>query len=218
MKNALKTMLALTIALSVGCGLSEDGESWGLQECPDGCEETREQPQVEATFVSGHLGNYRDCPGDGYSGEAMSQDADAAAGACAPDSECESFMNCEDAQLTVRLTNTGEDAASALQVTSLELFDAEGTSRAVLPLMDTVETTNNKAFDGELDVDEEIRLRVTFLGPEDPYTLLDTSSSEDADRIAGGTHGTIEVTFSAENHDDVKTETTALYPVPSVDT
>lgn len=223
MKKWTLMTLALAVSLTAACVSPQQDDPWNIEECADAekCEEQNdEEPAVSGTYVSGHLGNYRDCPGDGYSPQSSDSDGDAGAGACAPGTECEWNGNCEDAQLTVRLTNTGEGAVHGLQVATIELFDADGVSQAVLPLMQTVVVGTGEAFDGELEAGEETMLRVEFQGPEAPDSLLNTESTDgdfSGDRSADN-YGTIDMTFTADNHDDVVIETTALYPVPSVDT
>lgn len=226
MKTLLKIGLILFAATSLACGgLGDGGAPWSLEEeCESGCEEPA--PDIEATYVSGHLGNYRDCPDGGYtaedepasSGEATEGDS---AGACAPGSDCESFTSCEDGQMTVQLVNNGDAAARGIQVTTIELFDSEGTSRAELPLIELVETSTNEVFDGRLDAGEELNLRVVFLGPDNAYEMLNTGGDSDGDVAPGrraGSAGVLEVTFSAENHDKLQVESGELYPVPSIDT
>jgi hypothetical protein len=223
MKTLIRVVIALFVVTSLGCGATSDGRSWNLDECPNGCEEEVEQPLLEATFVSGHLGNYRDCDHEGYTeGETASSgsaepDSDAAAGACAPGSDCDAIANCEDGQLTVQIANTGETDARGIQVSTLELFNSEGTSRAELPLIEVIDTTTNEAFDGTLAAGETLNVRVVFLGPDNPYEFLDTSDSASGDR-GPGLSGTLEVSFTAENHGKFKVESGALYAVPSIDT
>ena len=226
MKTLTKIGLLALVATCFACGgLGDGGAPWSLEEeCESGCEEPA--PILEGTYVSGHLGNYRDCPDGGYtaedqpasSGEPVEGDA---AGACAPGSDCESFTNCEDGQMTVQITNTGDVAATGLQTTAIELFDANGVSRAELPLIELLDTDTSESFDGRIGEGESVTLRVVFLGPDQPYDLLNTSSDSDGDVAPGrrsGTAGTIEVTFTAENHGKLTIESGELYPVPSIDT
>lgn len=171
-----------------------------------GCPELTGDPELKGTFVSGHLGNYDSCPDDGYS-EGASEDAPASApagefaGDCAEDSDdCGVFLNCEDAQVTLRLINTGDEPAIGVQVTRIELFDANGVSQAVLPLMATTDVTTpgaSVAFDGSIPLGAERALRVDFQGPQSPWELLATGS-DDSGRYANHV-GTIEITFTAEN-------------------
>ncbi len=184
-------------------------------------EEQSLDPDLEASFISGHLGNYWDCPDDGYSDASGEPSVgDAPMGDMAPCEEGEDcgtdgyMLNCEDAQAMVLLSNSGEESARDLQVTTIELFDSHGVSRAVLPLMDITDTTLGVAFDGELEIDDERRLRIDFQGPAYPYELL-TDAQEDG---RWGYAGYLEITFTASNHDEVIVITTELYPVPSMAT
>ncbi len=224
-------IFALAVSLSAAC-VENTEDSWNLRECTGEECEQQDQPELSATYVSGHLGNYLDCPDDGYtaestmSGEAPSDgDAGAFAGDCAEGDDCSYEMNCEDAQVTVRLSNDGEAAATGLQVVTIELFDADGVSKATLPLMDAVDTATAETFDGTLEAGQEVTLRVEFQGPASPDSLLETANDDGDDAgdepIGGrssGNHGIIEVTIGADNHDDVSVESTELYPVPSVAT
>ncbi|RDV36444.1 hypothetical protein DV096_18490 [Bradymonadaceae bacterium TMQ3] len=172
-----------------------------------GCPELTGDPELKGTFISGHLGNYESCPEDGYSDDA-SGDAPAGAPAedvaadCAEDSEdCGGvFLNCEDAQVTLRLINTGDEPAVGVQVTRIELFDTNGVSKAVLPLMGVSDVTTPGAtvdFEGVIPVGAERALRVDFQGPQSPWELLATDG-EDSGRYANH-GGIIEITFTAEN-------------------
>lgn len=172
-----------------------------------GCPELTGDPELKGTFVSGHLGNYDSCPEDGYS-EGASEDAPAGApaaedfaGDCAEDSpNCGMFLNCEDAQVTLRLINTGDEPAVGVQVTRIELFDANGVSQAVLPLMATTDVTTPGAsvtFDGLIPLGAERALRVDFQGPQSPWELL-AAEGDGSGRYANHA-GTIEITFRAEN-------------------
>jgi hypothetical protein len=224
MKTLTKIGMILFVATSLACGGFGDGGSpWSLEEeCEGGCEEPA--PLLEGTYVSGHLGNYRDCPEGGFTAEGeprgTSTDGDSA-GACAPGTDCESFTSCEDGQMTVQITNTGDSTARGLQVTTIELFDSNDVSRAELPLIDLVDTSTNETFEGTVAQGETVSLRVVFLGPDRPYDLLNTEDDASGDVAPGrraGTAGTLEVTFTADNHGKLTIESGELYPVPSIDT
>lgn len=214
--------IAALFVSTTGCGEAMDGTSgeWPL-------EEELDEPDLEGVFVSGHLGNYMDCPEDGYTVEEETESS-ADAGASEPpgdepgyadcDSdadECGGITNCEDAQVTVQLSNLGEVAARGLEVSRIELFDAEGNSRATLPVTAVSESETNQVFDGELATDAEQTLRIDFVGPADPRELLETSDSG-ADRSGAQSPGVIEVTISSDNQEDVVIESNEIYPVPMV--
>jgi hypothetical protein len=224
MKTLMIILVALTTVWATGCEHVTEQDPWEIDKCKDDCEEDpRESPKLDGTYISGHLGNYDSCPDDGYSAEGNTESSepasgDFAAGACAEGEDCSSLQACEDGQITVRLRNTGEEDARGLQITTLNLFDAEGQLRATLPLIAAVETDTNEPFDGTLAADKEVTLRVEFQGPANPYSLLQPASGASGDRSMGSSYGTLEVTVSGENHDDVVVESTELYPVPSVAT
>ena len=224
-KSLAKSLAPFVVAATlVGCGpLTEKSD-------PDFCEgtscEQTLQPLVTGVFVSGHLGNYRDCPDDGYSPQSTDSSSEPAPGAdadfaaCHPDDQdCnDTLLNCEQAQLTVSLSNAGDAAATGLQADRVELYNLDGDKVADLPVIEVTES--NAAYDGDLETQETLSLRIDFQGPQNPYQLLDTSSSssDEGVRFGGGSAGTVRVIFSADNHDDVTVEGKELYAVPSVDT
>lgn len=227
-RNFIHIALCTLTLATFGCPDGNDEEPEAT--CTD-CEETQnvDNPSLKGLFISGHLGNYRDCPGDGYStaagalgpeGDMDMTEADFVSGMCEDmdGDECYFALNCDDAQVTLNLTNAGRSKALGLQVIKIELFDGDGNSRATLPLIGVTDTATNLAFDGAIEVGEPRNLRVDFLGPEDPYTLLAPASGESNGRLWGGYPGIIEITFSAENHDDVIIASSEVYAVPSVDT
>lgn len=166
------------------------------------------------TFVSGHLGNYWDCPGEangaGTPDGAAPREAagDAAAGACAPGFEdsCNGPLNCEAAMVVVEVTNTGDTDLGDLSIVSIELIDAEGTSETLegLGVFSTTEPAP-----GALSPGASRQVRVEFRGPG-----RDSNSGFNGDAperhlhivLSGGDAGTAEVT------------TPAVYPLPAVAT
>lgn len=124
----------------------------------------------ELTFVSGHLGNYWDCPGEanGAGTPAGSEAAgDAAAGACAPGFEesCNSPLNCEAAMVVVEVTNTGDTDLGDLNIESIEMIDADGTT-VLLEGLGVFATT--EPAPGPLTPGGSRQVRVEFRGP--PYS------------------------------------------------
>jgi hypothetical protein len=223
MKKLMIMLAALAALWTTGCGEAAQDDSWDIDKCTDDCEEKTEKPELDGTYISGHLGNYDGCPEDGFTAGGNDGDpepsGDFAAGACEEGQDCPSLMACEDGQITVRLRNTGDAEARALQITTIELFDAVGTSRATLPLIDAIDTDTNETFSGTLAAGDEVTLRVEFQGPANPYSLLQTAEDDAAgDMDRSSTYATIQLTVTGENHDDVVIESTELYPVPSVDT
>jgi hypothetical protein len=224
MKKLLPMLLVPAFGLVMGC--VDPPEKTG--ETPEFCNgtscETLPEPVMTGVFVSGHLGNYRDCPGDGWSegpvvggANRVSPQGDIAEGACAPDSNCEPILNCQDAAATINLTNSGESLASGVQVDRVDLFDDNGELVASLPVLEVSEDFGS--FDGELDVDETITLMIDFQGPQNPYDLLQTATDSDGDaRLGASSSGTLRVIISADNHDAITVEGKEIFAVPSVDT
>lgn len=227
MNRRLLMLLAMMISVVIAAPAcvpdvdSEPEETWEL-------EEEKQTLELDGAFLSGHLGNYLDCPGDGYSGdttnlmeppEEQDDDADFAAGDCAAESdECSGGFNCEDAQATVRITNDSGEAAEGLQVEKIELFDDDGVSKATLPLLGVENADIRADFDGSVDTEEEVRLRVDFVGPASPYELLRTEDNEPGDDAYYNPTGSLEITFSSEEHKDLIIIGTDIYTVPTVDT
>lgn len=219
MKNMKWIILSITaLCLSATACVDQNSSpspEWKFQEEGD-------EPELEGVFVSGHLGNYVDCPSDGYTPESndnsMDDPGELWVGDCAAEMDsCTGFENCEDAQVTVVLENSGEATALGVDVVKIELFDEDGTSQATLPLMGVSVSGSSDEFDGEIEVDEEQILRVDFQGPQSPYELL---RSADGDMDPSGTRpaGFVEITFASDNHDDVIIMSTEIYSVPSVET
>lgn len=224
MKN-WKTLIALLAAtLMVGCVApepkDEDTQPW----CDSGeCEPDPDPANavMKGLFISGHLGNYDSCPGDGYSpndDDAVRSEpaGDIAAVACAEGSDCGGApLNCEDAQLTIRLANPGDVAISGIQVDELTLRDRDDAVLATLPLISTIDSATGAAFDGTLEPGEEVDLRILLLGPEN---LDDFTGSADQAIGSSGDGAFIDTTVSAEEHPSVTIGSDELYMLPSVAT
>ena len=83
-----KLLLISALALCSACVPPAEKKA---QTCDDACEENNnetnnqqpgERPDLKGSFIAGHLGNYWDCPSEGYDGEASSsRSGDAPAGA-----------------------------------------------------------------------------------------------------------------------------------------
>lgn len=177
------------------------------------------QPAIEAIFVGGHLGNYLDCPDDGYSEPGGSSDEpsssrDADFAACEPsedgdESNCGGPLNCEQAQITIKLVNNGDAKALGLSIERIALTDANGAVVATLPLIAAIDTASGEAFDGELAAGAEVTLRLDYQGPTDIEQFLPSQSRWDGSAI-------LELTFGADNHPNVVIETKAVSVLPSV--
>lgn len=228
MRKLILTLLvpAFAAALLVGCVQSPEKNTSNNEFCEGTSCENTPLPAVTGVFVSGHLGNYRDCPGDGYTGDqalggagdrgGVSPQGDIAEGACPEDVACEPILNCEDAQATVNVSNSGDADALGLQVDRVELYNSLGELVAELPVIATTEA--GAAFDGQLDVDETLTLRIDFQGPENPYTLLNTADESGDSRFAPESSGTVRIILSGDNHGEVTIEGKEIFSVPSIDT
>ena len=183
-----------------------------------------ERPLLKASVLSGHLGNYRDCPNDALEGVGAQGDA---AGLCA-EVEGEDFdgcggpLNCEDPMVTVSMSNGGDADALGLTVDKIELLTTSGDVVAELALIELIRLDEIDGilqvvpFDGTIEQSIGTRLDLRIQGLNDLTILQDPGADEGA-RLAG-TGGIIRVTFSAENHDDVIVESMELFDLPSVDT
>lgn len=187
-----KWMMGIALlALGTGCV--------AVSEKP-GEEETR-RSTLKGAFVSGHLGNYWDCPEDAYStgsdGDASREAPAADLGACPDDMECTPILNCDGAQFTIRLTNGGELDLQEIEVSRIEIFSVDGTSLAVLPLIQVRESASNDVFDGDLGAGASVDLRVDYRGPASLYDLL---PRDDSGAVQGdGDSALIEVTVEADD-------------------
>jgi hypothetical protein len=225
MKNTLmkKTIagLALLAMASMTTGCILPGGNGGDPTAPPGWEVGGDnQPALEAIFVAGHLGNYMDCPGDGYSeasgddaGRAAPADGDFAAGDCAPAEDggggCFGPLNCEQAQLTIKLVNSGDTAGTAISIERIALLDANGAVTATLPLIGAVDTATGEDFEGTLEAGADVTLRVDYQGPADITEFLPDENRWNGSAI-------LEVTFGSDNHPDVVIETKAVEVLPAV--
>lgn len=223
-KLALQLLVpAFSIALLAGCVEPPVKSNPNPEFCEGTSCETLDKPELTGVFVSGHLGNYSDCPEDGWTEPTAAGDPDGAApqgdvaeGACAPDTECTPIVNCEFAQATINVRNIGDVVATGIQVDRIELFNDDGDLVATLPVMDVTET--GAAFDGELADGDEATLRIDFQGPQNPYQLLQTTDENGDARFAASGSGTLRIVVSADDHDEIKVEGKEIYAVPSVDT
>lgn len=225
-----KTLTILALALAVGCVPADDKntntDDNNIAPCGE-CEENnnpRESAELKGSFISGHLGNYWDCPDQGYSPDASSEAPGARPagdeGFCAPAENgdaangCGGPLNCEGAQLTIRLTNGGDADATSIDVSKIEIFDADGVSLTTLPVLAVFDSSTNESFDGQLAAGESIDLRVDYNGPADLYSLL--PEDETGSRVAGSDSAFIEITVEADNHDDVVIDGGEVFVLPMV--
>lgn len=202
--NTTRFMTALALCAATltttGCLLGGEGgpntPGWEV-------EENDPAPDLEAIFLSGHLGGYADCPDEGYTeagGASSDEDSRGAPGAgdCAPPEPgedsggCGGFWGCEGAQFTLKLVNNGEAKAVGISFESIGLLGDDGDVAAILPFIGMTDAMSGGDFDGELEVGEEVTLRVEFLGPEDISEFVPSQN-----RWSGG--AALEITVGADN-------------------
>jgi hypothetical protein len=207
-------LLALLAAATPAC-ISNPSDSDSDADAGAGGGEQPVEGDFELTFVSGHLGNYWDCPAEANGagnptggGAAGNPAGDAAAGACAPgfEGECHGPLNCEAAMVIVEVTNTGDTDLGDLSIVSIELIDQDGTSETLegLGVFSSTEPTP-----GPLTPGGSRQVRVEFRGPgSDSGNQFNGDAPERWLHIvlSGGDAGTAEVT------------TPAVYPLPAVAT
>ncbi|MEC9440081.1 MAG: hypothetical protein VYE40_03145 [Myxococcota bacterium] len=227
MKRYALTMLMLAmISTSTACIIAQpepgETEEWEVGEnnnTGNNNTQTQEAPELDAVFVAGHLGNYMDCPGDGYSENTSSADEPARGAPAGDFAPCEPVegedtcnygpLNCEAAQFTINITNDGQLAAQGVSIDSIAMLDVDGNIVATLPLIDAVDANTGEAFDGNLAVGEEITLRVDYQGPEDISEFIPSEN-----RWSGSAK--LRITIGADNHEDVRVETKAVSVLPAV--
>ena len=157
MKTLRFTVLILAVgALAVGCGTEPpDGQYIPLTK----------QAELQATYISGDLGNYWDCPGQASAEKADS--AGATSMQCSEDQpDCnDAFMrmNCYDASVALRIANIGSVAAADLVVTDIEVLTPEGELIAVGTLTKLLRLDGHE-FDGVVELNEFVDLHVEFRG------------------------------------------------------
>lgn len=226
----MKKFLAISLlALAVGCVPADEKDP---KTCDAECQSNNgtnnggnngtevNDPDLKGSFISGHLGNYWDCPDEGYTPDTTQSDAPAGAPAdadfapcAAEDESCGGPLNCDGAQLTIRLTNGGQGDAEGLEITKIEIFDQDGLSLAVLPVIAAFDASTNETFDGTLEAGKSIDLRVDFRGPANLYELM---PADDSGARSSGESALIEVTVSADNHDDVLIDGGEVFVLPTV--
>lgn len=127
---------------------------------------------LELAYISGHLGAYWDCPDDampprgqvdGAAREAGAPPEGLVAGDCAEDTDCGGFLNCQPAEVRLRVTNDGEEAVDALTVKQLQLDWGNGdlSNNEVIGLYDA----DGEAYDGVLEPGDSVDLRIEYRGP-----------------------------------------------------
>ncbi|MCA9665317.1 MAG: hypothetical protein KC503_07005 [Myxococcales bacterium] len=157
------TFIALCVALAAlvsvaGCGTDRAFES-----------------RLEVSYVSGHLGTDQGC-----SSNAKLADI---AGACAADvPNCGGYGGCEEGAVTLQLANTGNVTLLGLQLDSL-LLQIVGGNQSALSVLD-VKRDDGSAFDGKLEPNASIKIRVRFPAPG--YQKVPKGATIEAVIVTGG--------------------------------
>lgn len=222
----MKKLLVLsTVLLATACVPATEKKA---QTCDDACEENNtntnngqpvDRPDLKGSFIAGHLGNYWDCPEEGHGPQTPGEQGGASLGAdLAPcesgDDSCNTPLNCDGAQLTIRLTNGGSEDALGLTIERIEIFDHDGSSLTTLPVRQVVRAEDNASFDGTLEAGGSIDLRVDYRGPVDLYNLRPVDGS--GARSGGHDSALIEITVGADNHEDVVIDGGEVFVLPTV--
>ena len=174
---------------------------------------------LDGFYVSGHLGTYFDCRDEGYTEREESAkrssepSGDIAEGACAPpedelDSEYSCGggpLNCQAAQVTLRLSNTSTVDIEGISIDTLDLIGDDDKVAATLPLIEVIDS-DGLFFDGKLAAGEEVVLRIEFQGPSDLSEFLPNQNTYNGDAV-------IEVGISADDVEEINVRTKALSPL-----
>ncbi len=168
-----KISLLFVLVLLSACGATEIEEPEGGGNQADST--------VGLTFVSGHFGSYWDCPGDAYQPQqpadagaregAPQEDPGLVAGDCAEGQDCSGFLNCESAQVTLQIQNSGDARIRGIHVREIQILNGEGEVAASLPVL-SVDDMDMEGFDGQLDPGVTSTLRIEFQGPHQVRDLL----------------------------------------------
>jgi len=168
-RSPILRTLALTAILALTATACDDGKEGGVFTEPPATD------TFELIYVSGHLGSYWDCPGDALSGPATTGSAPMADAAAEPGfagaaERCDGdncggpwIMNCEHAELTIRLKNTGETTLTGLQVSQIVLMPESGEGSVESELLDATRSDGQPMATG-VAPGEEIELIVQFKG------------------------------------------------------
>lgn len=222
---ALGFMATMSVTSLSGCLLMEDD---GETSTPASNNWHPTSPESEAelhgTYISGHLGNYWDCPDQAYTpADQQVVGAPGAEGAdFAPceqsDDSCGGPLNCESAMVMIELSNPGELKAQGVSVYEIELLDVQGTVLATLPIVSVAEVTSGASFDGELEIDEQVKLRVEYQGPLNLRELLPQDPTDGVDRFSGEASAKVRIKVKADNAHEISVESKLISSVPSVAT
>jgi len=221
MKNLTRYLLIVLMAAGLSACVEESDPN-PEKDMNTTCQGTECEPDPElnpvmkGAYISAHLGNYWSCPEDGYTATGAGLDEPASAPAerssgvssdCAPGADsCGAPLNCEDAQFSLSLTNSGQVGAVGVTISKLELLNSTG-SVGTLPVGEVIDTATGNPFDGEVEAGESVNLRVDFMGPADPYQMLDNEQTAD-----------LEATVESDNHDEIKIRGEDIAALPAIAT
>lgn len=151
--------LALALLVSPGCdGLNEGGT---LIE-----QTTTAAPSFTLVHVSGHMGSYSDCQeksvNQGNAEQSSRKAAPAFSGDCADGDDCgPAYLNCEHAEATVEITNTGKEALVGLSITNIDIhYGSNVFTSEVLDLT----RTDGQALDAPIPPGTSVQLVIQFRG------------------------------------------------------
>jgi hypothetical protein len=147
------------ILLPMGCASGEGSTGTG---------QPNEIMQLEVTFVSGHLGTSGFCGDEetpvAHSAQSSSEDPSGVSRAPCPadDEDCPGLtMHCENGELTLQFRNLGATTLTGLDVSDLELLEANQDFVKGLDV-DSISRVNGQPFDGTLEPGGVIQLRIDF--------------------------------------------------------
>ena len=224
--NTTTTILSTSLLALAAMGLS-------------GCFLFEPDGDLEAVYISGHLGNYWDCPDQAYTpgqradgavgsdagGAPSEPQGDFAPGACEPAPAPDGGANAP-AEGDVApgycggpLNCEGAQAtfqlsnptglARGIRVSEILLLNDSGAIVASLPVLNTELASGAEAFDGELSPGESVSLRVYFRGPANPYELLEDASG-------ASDEGRLQIVIDSDTDGPVELITDAVYSQPGV--
>jgi hypothetical protein len=168
MKRLMTTFsLALLSVLTPACIADPDDGGATADAGAGGTEVPVNGAALALTFVSGHLGNYWDCPGEangaGAAAGAPREAAGDAAGACPPGEECVSIINCEAAMVMLEVENETDGALSDFRIERIVLVNDDGTTEDLEGL--GIVDAETQAPPAALPAGASRTLRVDFRGP-----------------------------------------------------
>lgn len=182
--------LALLAAWTPACIADpDDGNATADAGATGGTEVPVNGAALTLTFVSGHLGNYWDCPGEangaGIAAGAPREAAGDAAGACPPGEECVSIVNCEAAMVMLEVENETDGALADFRIERIVLVNDDGTTEDLEGL--GIVDAETQAAPAALPAGATRTLRLDFRGPArdpnadgDRFLRLELRAGDDA--------------------------------------